>query len=68
MSTLILAAAQLKGPHIDWAAFMPFVILGVGALVVLIDRPARPVARTTVVPLVTIAAPASPRSSSRPPG
>ena len=35
MSTLILAAAQLKGPHIDWASFMPFVILGVGALVVL---------------------------------
>ena len=29
MSTLILAAAQLKGPHIDWASFMPFVILGV---------------------------------------
>ena len=56
MSTLILAAAQLKGPHIDWAAFMPFVILGVGALVVLIIGLLGRVARTTVVPLVTIAA------------
>ena len=25
-----------QGPHIDWASFMPFVILGVGALVVLL--------------------------------
>ncbi|HXD63402.1 MAG TPA: NADH-quinone oxidoreductase subunit N [Solirubrobacteraceae bacterium] len=55
MSTLILAAAHLKGPHIDWASFMPFLILGVGALAVLLIGLFGPVARTTVVPLVTIA-------------
>ena len=32
MSVAILATAHLTGPHIDWASFMPFVILGVGAL------------------------------------
>jgi NADH-quinone oxidoreductase subunit N len=55
MSTLILAAAHLKGPHIDWASFMPFVILGVGALVVLMVGLFGTVARTVVVPLLTIA-------------
>ncbi|HEX3975764.1 MAG TPA: NADH-quinone oxidoreductase subunit N [Solirubrobacteraceae bacterium] len=54
-STLILAAAHLKGPHIDWASFMPFVILGVGALVVLMIGLFGTVARTAVVPLVTVA-------------
>jgi NADH-quinone oxidoreductase subunit N len=33
---LPLAAAHLKGPHIDWASFSPFVALAVGALVVLL--------------------------------
>jgi NADH-quinone oxidoreductase subunit N len=54
MSTLILAAAHFKGPHIDWASFMPFVILGVGALVVLLIGLLGPVARTVVVPAVTV--------------
>jgi NADH-quinone oxidoreductase subunit N len=55
MSTLILAAAHAKGPHIDWASFMPLLILGVGALVVLMIGLLGTVARTAVVPLVTIA-------------
>src|SRR6202000_1530648 len=54
MSSLIIAAAQFKGPHIDWASFMPIVILGVGALVVLLIGLLGPVARTAVVPVVTI--------------
>jgi NADH-quinone oxidoreductase subunit N len=54
MSTLILAAAHFKGPHIDWASFLPIVILGVGALVVLLIGLLGPVARTVVVPAVTV--------------
>ncbi|MGH2896648.1 MAG: hypothetical protein ACRDPM_25740, partial [Solirubrobacteraceae bacterium] len=54
MSTLILATAHLQGPHIDWASFMPLVILGVGALVVLVIGLFGAVARTVLVPLVTI--------------
>jgi NADH-quinone oxidoreductase subunit N len=34
--TLALAAAHLHGPHIAWSAFMPILILGGGALIVLI--------------------------------
>jgi NADH-quinone oxidoreductase subunit N len=55
MSTMILAAAHLKGPHIDWASFMPLLILGVGALVVLMIGLFGTVARNVVVPLATIA-------------
>ena len=55
MSTMILAAAQIPHPHIDWASFMPFLILGVGALVVLMIGLFGTVARTAVVPLVTVA-------------
>jgi NADH-quinone oxidoreductase subunit N len=55
MSTLILAAAHLKGPHIDWASFMPLVILGVGALVVLMAGLFGSMARRVLVPLLTIA-------------
>jgi NADH-quinone oxidoreductase subunit N len=36
MSSLILATAHIKGPHIDWAELSPFMVLGVGALVVLL--------------------------------
>jgi len=56
VSVAIFAAAHLKGPHIDWASFMPFVILGVGATVVLLIGLFGQVARTVVVPVVTIAA------------
>ena len=31
-----LAAAHIKGPHIDWLSLMPLLILGGGALVVLL--------------------------------
>ncbi|MGZ4293561.1 MAG: NADH-quinone oxidoreductase subunit N [Solirubrobacteraceae bacterium] len=55
MTLAVLAAAHLKGPHIDWASFMPFLILGVGALVVLVIGLFGAVARERVVPLVTIA-------------
>jgi NADH-quinone oxidoreductase subunit N len=55
MTTMILAAAHLKGPHIDWASFMPLVILGVGALVVLMAGVFGSMARRVLVPLLTIA-------------
>ena len=34
--TIAAVAHVLHGPHIDWGSFMPFVILGGGALIVLI--------------------------------
>jgi len=37
MSLLMpLAAARIKGPHIDWLSLSPFVALSAGALVVLV--------------------------------
>jgi NADH-quinone oxidoreductase subunit N len=54
--TLVLAAAHLHGPHIDWGAFMPILILAGGALVVLLIGLLGPVARERIVPLVTIVA------------
>jgi NADH-quinone oxidoreductase subunit N len=33
---MILATAHIKGPHIDWAELSPFIVLTVGALVVLL--------------------------------
>jgi NADH-quinone oxidoreductase subunit N len=50
----LAAAAHLKGPHIDWGSFMPFVILGVGALVVLMIGLLGAVARERISPMVTI--------------
>jgi NADH-quinone oxidoreductase subunit N len=59
MSSLVLAAAHIKGPHIDWAELSPLVVLGVGAIVVLLVGLARnAVIRERVVPflaLVTLA-------------
>jgi NADH-quinone oxidoreductase subunit N len=53
---LPLAAAHMHGPHIDWASFMPFVVLAVGALIVLVVGLLRgSVARERVVPLLTVA-------------
>jgi NADH-quinone oxidoreductase subunit N len=53
--TLLAAAAHIKGPHIDWAGMSPFVVLTVGALVVLLVGLLRgTVARERVVPLLTI--------------
>ena len=36
MSALLIAAAHVKGPHIDWAELSPLLVLAVGALVVLL--------------------------------
>jgi len=55
LPALALAAARLKGPHIDWASFSPLVVLGIGALVVLVAGllPGR-VSRERGVPLLTL--------------
>ncbi len=56
--TLLLAAhvAHVKGPHIDWRALSPLVVLTLGALAVLLvglDR--RRLTRERVVPAITVA-------------
>ncbi|MGI8715170.1 MAG: NADH-quinone oxidoreductase subunit N [Solirubrobacteraceae bacterium] len=59
MSPLLLTAAagHLHGPHIDWASFMPFLIVGGGALIVLlIGLLPGHTARASIVPLVTLVA------------
>ncbi|HEX3801524.1 MAG TPA: NADH-quinone oxidoreductase subunit N [Solirubrobacteraceae bacterium] len=56
MSTLAIAAAHIKGPHIDWAEMSPFVVLAVGAIVVLLVGLARSaVTRERVVPVLSLA-------------
>jgi NADH-quinone oxidoreductase subunit N len=51
-----IVSHHLQGPHIDWAAFMPFLVLGVGALVVLMaGLLSGAVARERFVPVLTIA-------------
>ena len=60
LSMLPVAAARLHGPHIDYASLMPFLILGGGAMIVLIvgilggREQAR--VRARVVPFVTLVA------------
>jgi NADH-quinone oxidoreductase subunit N len=55
MSSLVVAAAHIKGPPINWAEFAPFIVLGGGALLVLLLGLLRgSVARERVVPLTTI--------------
>ena len=55
MTPLVLAAAHIKGPHIDWKAFSPFLALAVGGLVVLLVGLFRPAAiRERVVPALTV--------------
>ena len=52
---LTAAAHHLKGPHIDWVGLAPFVILTVGALVVLLVGLIRtPMVRERIVPLLAI--------------
>jgi NADH-quinone oxidoreductase subunit N len=55
MTALLLAAAHIKGPHIDWKEFAPLVALGIGGLVVLLVGllPAAPI-REKVVPGLTL--------------
>ena len=60
LATLPFAAAKLHGPHIDYASLMPFLILGVGAIIVLVvgllgGREQESV-RARVVPFVTLLA------------
>jgi NADH-quinone oxidoreductase subunit N len=51
----LLAAAHIKGPHIDWASLMPIAVLGGGALfVLLLGLISAPFMRERVVPLTTI--------------
>ncbi len=54
VTPLHVAAGHPHGPHIDWASFMPFLILGAGALLVLLIGLFGAVARRRVVPLVTV--------------
>jgi NADH-quinone oxidoreductase subunit N len=55
MSTLVIAAAHVKGPHIDWAELAPFAVLAVGAIVVLLVGLFRSaVTRERVVPLLSL--------------
>jgi NADH-quinone oxidoreductase subunit N len=57
MTGLVIAAAHIKGPHIDWAGLSPFIVLGGGALVVLLFGllPGK-VARERIVPVLTLIA------------
>ncbi|HTT31032.1 MAG TPA: NADH-quinone oxidoreductase subunit N [Solirubrobacteraceae bacterium] len=57
MSALVLATAHLKGPHVDWKAFAPFLCLGGGGLVVLMVGLFRPaLIREKVVPGLAVIA------------
>ena len=49
------AAAHLRGPHIDWNSFLPFLILAAGAVLVLLVGLLGRVARVGLVPLLTLA-------------
>ncbi|MDE3131822.1 MAG: hypothetical protein KGL16_11775, partial [Acidobacteriota bacterium] len=55
MSSLILAAAHVRGPHIAWAELSPLVVLAAGALVVLlVGLVGKAEVRTRVVPALTL--------------
>jgi len=56
MSPLILAAAHIKGPHIDWAELSPLVVLAGGALVVLlVGLIGKAEVRSRIVPALSLA-------------
>jgi NADH-quinone oxidoreductase subunit N len=53
--TMLIAAAHVKGPHVDWASLSPIVVLSVGALLVLlVGLVSASFARERVVPLMTL--------------
>ena len=57
MNTLILAASQVKGPHIDWAALSPILALAVGgSVVLLVGLLSSPLVRERVVPALALIA------------
>jgi NADH-quinone oxidoreductase subunit N len=56
-AALLLAAAHIKAPHIDWKSLSPIVVLSAGGLVVLVVGLLRPAAiRQRVVPALTVLA------------
>ena len=57
MNTLILAASQVKGPHIDWAALSPILAPAAGGLIVLlVGLLSSSLVRERVVPALTLIA------------
>jgi len=51
----LLAAATIKGPHVDWAGLSPFIALTAGACIVLLVGLARSsFVRTQAVPVLTL--------------
>src|SRR5947199_70332 len=55
MSSLLIAAAHVHGPHIDYRSLSPFLVLTGGGLLVLMAGLLRgEVARERVVPLLTL--------------
>jgi NADH-quinone oxidoreductase subunit N len=53
--SVVAISAHIKGPHIDWLSFSPFIALGVGALVVLLVGLFRSeFVRARVVPVLTV--------------
>ncbi len=52
---LVMAAAHIKGPHIDWAGLSPIVVLVAGGLIVLLVGLLRSgVVRRQIVPALTV--------------
>jgi NADH-quinone oxidoreductase subunit N len=57
MTSLILAASQIKGPHVDWAGLSPILAPAAGGLVVLLaGLLSSSVVRERVVPVLSIVA------------
>jgi NADH-quinone oxidoreductase subunit N len=60
MTFLLATATSFHGPHIDYASLMPFLILGGGAMIVLLlgimGGPSAEPVRARVVPFVTVLA------------
>jgi NADH-quinone oxidoreductase subunit N len=57
MTPVLLAAAHIKGPHIDWKAFSPLLCLSGGGLIVLLVGLFRPaVIREKAVPALAVIA------------
>jgi len=57
MTFVLVAAAHIKGPHIDWKAFSPLLCLGGGGLVILLVGLFRPaLIREKVVPGLAVIA------------
>jgi len=58
MTFLLATATHFHGPHIDYASLMPFIVLGCGAMLVLLlgilGGAAQEPIRARVVPLVTV--------------